>query len=365
MRSNSESRAIGAPILILVSSLALSGCTALGRLEAQSRVDPRTIAIYPLAGTTGASSKDCEVPRAGGDYRDGAIRIDCVHTDAIEVGPAAAGTVPAAAVANQNLAFGLYNEAARGNKIMRNRLASVLMKHSDDICTVELGQLTAREAMVNTGLGMATSALSTISSLVMGDFAKSALASGASFTNASRDHINAEVYRNILSTAISSAIDEERRATRQQLVDRFTIETADYSVDQMVMEVNRFHQGCSFYHGIGLVLKKVNRPGSSAANARRSIGVALNDIEGQIARIDRQFKGMKANDPRLAALVEQRAELEVTRTDLIKELADARLIADEGDTLPTKPKADPPVDDEAADDAAEGGGAVGDGNPGG
>jgi hypothetical protein len=353
-------RAGSASFLVILSSLTLSGCNALGRLEAQSRVDPRTIAIYPPAATNGAAKGHCAVPRAAGDYRDGAIRIDCVNPDAIELGQAAPGTVSPQALAEQERAFGLYHQAARGDKIMRNRLAAVLMKHSDDICTVELGQLTAREAMVNTGLGMATSALSTISALVMGDFAKTALASGASFTNASRDHINAEVYRNILSTAISSAIDEERARTRQELVDKFPNDTGDYSVDQMVMEVNRFHQGCSFYHGIGLVLKKVNRPGANAAGARRSINVALNDIDGEIARIDRQLNKWKTDDPRRAALVEQRAELVSKRTALLKELADARLIADEVDTVPNTPKDEPKADDGAGGGGAGDAGGTGD-----
>ena len=158
-------------LFVGASCVILAGCNTL---QAQSRVDPQTVAIYKAA--TPALPGTC-VQKIRGDVRYGAVDLDCFRF---------AGHTELA-----------YHEAS-ADRGARNRLAAVLLKQSDDVCTVEMGRLTANEAMVNVGLGSATSAFATAGAIVTGQLASNILSGLGSASNAVRDHVNAEVYRNVL-----------------------------------------------------------------------------------------------------------------------------------------------------------------------
>lgn len=289
-------------LFLLAAAAALPGCTAVRVLEAQSRIDPQTIALYNVAsGITAcpsmyssgqyvqdASGKLRWVPssvssraRAPGDFHDGAIPLHCLKDESGKSIYDAA--LPATSGTNVR-------------SVARNRLAAMLMKHSDDVCTVELGRLTSREAMVNTGFSVLTSGLSTASSLATGDVLKSILAGGASLSNATRTHVNAEVYRNALSTAVSKAIQTRRDEQRTAIISRFDDPADRYTVDQMVMEVNTYHQTCSFDRGLGLVIEAVSRPSETeSAQLLRSQAV-LAQRHLQVASLQQQLAAVPAGE---------------------------------------------------------------------
>lgn len=288
MRIHSEPRAIRAPILILVSSLALSGCNTL---RAQSRVDPIRIASY------GPVNDVCMEPAFPGDTNGGAVNLDCFRF--------------------RDVAGFAYVLAAK-DRGHRNRLASILMSESNTVCTREMGNLTAHEAMVNAGLATATTAFSTVGAIVSGKLASNILSGLASGTNATRGHINSEVYRNVLAVAVSKAIRLERDKQRAAIRAKYVSEWTDYSVDEMIEQVNQYHQTCSFYRGLDLVITAVDRTAYYNSDPRRTSAFAIDNVRAQIASIRRQIAHPKVSQAEKAELEKQLATLREHETALIK-----------------------------------------------
>jgi hypothetical protein len=253
---------------LLTSSLCLSLC-ACGTFQAQSRTDPIRVASY-----TSAVGK-CVEPQFPGDRHVGTINLDCFTFS---------GDTDYA-----------YKLAAK-NAGYRNRLASFLMNESNTVCTREMGNLTANEAMVNAGLAMATTAFSTVGSLVTGQVASNVLSGLASGTNATRGHINAEVYRSVLSTAVSKAIQNERDDQRAAILTHFSDGIAAYPVDLMLMDVNNYHQTCSFYRGLGLVIDAVSRPTDGESDQRLRAQAAVAQRQLQVASLERQLAQVPAGE---------------------------------------------------------------------
>ena len=128
----------------------------------------------------------------------------------------------------------------------RNRLAHILLAQSDAICTSEKGLMFKRQAEVNGYLSIAATALSTVSSIVTGDQAKSILSGGAAISSASRDHINTYAFYNQMMPALTKAIDNARTSKMTYLKSRLDDPIDKYSVDAMIYDVNAYHQLCSF-----------------------------------------------------------------------------------------------------------------------
>ena len=286
-----------ARLLLGVGGAALLG--ACSTLQNQSRVDPRTVANYPRDDRT---VDDPNCPREiGGDTHGGAINLDCFRFP---------GQGP-----NGITAY----ELAVDRKVERNRLAAILIKHADDVCTQELGRLTANEAITNTALATVASTLSGIATIVTGAHAKEIFAAGSGLATASRSHVNAHVFRNILSTAVSRAIHIERDKQRGAIQAQLAKDNATYNVDQMVVEVNAYHQTCSFYRGLTLVLEAVDRTRFEESDRAGALRAAIEMYNREIATLDARAgraKGKAKDD--LEALV---AQIETKRQKLVDELA--------------------------------------------
>ena len=239
-------------LLVGCAGVSLSGCARLG---AMSRVDPASAAVYPgnfrpedrgTAASAGQSSNFCPVVRGRSDFRPGAINLDCFRFPEDWEQPAVDD--PRAHLA--------YTRAAT-NRVARNRLTSILLSQSDEICTIELGQLTANEATVNSSLSILDSGLTTAANVVSGTLARSILTGVANVAGASRDHLNAHVYRSQFSYALARAILIERDRLRRELEGRFDATPEAFSVDAAIRAVNEYHSTCSFYRGLSLVIASV------------------------------------------------------------------------------------------------------------
>lgn len=284
------------------AGLALAGCNTLDVFEAQSRVDPIRIASY-------ATVRDaCVEPAFRGDTNGGAINLDCFRFKG-----------------ETQLA---YSQAAK-DRGYRNRLASILINESNTVCTREIGDLTAHEAMVNAGLATATTAFSTVGAIVTGQVASNILSGLASTTNATRGHINAEVYRNVMAAAVSKAIRLEREKQRTAIRARNANAVADYSVDQMVEDVNQYHQVCSFYRGLDLVLTAVDRSADQTSDQVLAARLALTSVRASISGLNRRLVDKKLSAEEKAELIEQRKALREHETALIKQHATVLPVAQE------------------------------------
>jgi hypothetical protein len=168
---------------------------------------------------------------------------------------------PPTGVTEGQLAYARAVESKRE----RNRLSALLLKHSDDLCTVELGRLNSNEATVNTSLSVLTTTLTTVANIVTGERASEILTGAATVASGSRDHINVHVYRNQVAYAVSRAIALERQTRREAIESRYIDAPDLWTVDDAIRAVNAYHQQCSFYKGLELLLASVE----SKANADR------------------------------------------------------------------------------------------------
>jgi hypothetical protein len=309
---------------LLIAALAVfpTGCTTL---QNQSRVDPQAIAVYPLTQAVGNYSCVTHIP---GDTRVGALDLNCLRFPG-----------------DSDLAY----PKARDDPSARSRLASILIMQSDNICTVEMGRLTADQAMVNTGLSSATTVFSTAGAIVTGQLAGNILSGLASGTNGIRDHINAETYRNTLSNALTKAIRQERDRQRAIIDANSKI----WDVDTMIRRVNEYHQVCSFFSGLDLVMKAVDRAGLYAADPRRTAAIAIDNVRGQIASINRQLGRKDITTAETQELVTERTALREHETELVKAWTALPAATTEPDTPDAAPNPAPSDDSSPTDETTQ------------
>lgn len=295
--------------LVTIASMGFAQ-SACSTLQAQARVDPQTIAYYnpgrtnaPVKGGTTALAgnyPDCPA-KLDGDSNSGAINLDCFRF------PENRGTGKTA-----------YERVAdeKTDAMLRNRLAAILIKQSDDICEREMGNLTANEAIANTALTTLDSFFSTAATIVSGKQAKSILSGLAGASNTGRTTLRAEVYRNVLTTAISHAIINKRTTVKTALEAKYTLGPGQYTVDQMIVDVNGYHQICSFYRGISLVSEAVEAAKPPANPAADASATAIAALDKEIAKTeDERAKAVTAGE-NTAQLDKSLADLRTSRTAL-------------------------------------------------
>lgn len=301
-------------IIVGCSGVLLSGC---GRLGAMSRVDPLSIAIYP----GGESSRDtpnirggrCSSVRGVGSYSRGAIDLNCFYFPEDTLAVAAASAAAKDGVTPPSTAPRLAYARAVDDERDRNRLTSLLLKHSDDTCVEEMGRLTANEATVNTSLSMLNTGVTTAANIVSGELAQQILTGIGTFAGASRSHFNSYVYRNTFPHAISRAISIERQRLRGLIEARYTDNTRVFTVDEAVRSANEYHGICSFYKGLELVLASVEGDQRSRDALVRQTQVDVIDQE-----IRRQEQALAtADEPNKAGYRTTIANLNLRRSTLL------------------------------------------------
>lgn len=264
----------GRGILYCAAILSLSVLASCARIGATSRVDPPTVAVYPggaddRPADTGwdpdKTDGRCQLLRGIGGWTRGAIDLDCFKflEDKDKDGA-------------ENLA---YSQAAQ-NPEKRNRLTALLLKHSDDVCVREMGQLTANQATVNASLNTLATAVTTAANIVTGEQAKSILTGIGTFAGATRSHMNADVYRNTVSYAISRAVTLERRRLREGIEARYGQALGAFTVDDAIRAANEYHGVCSFYKGLELVLASVE--GDQRTRDREARRAQIEDLQERI-----------------------------------------------------------------------------------
>jgi hypothetical protein len=277
-----------AGILLLTSTaVLLSGCTRLG---AMSRADPTTIAVYTgaayrppsrVATAVDINSRNgCVLVRAPNDFHVGAINLDCFRF------PEDWSRDPTSGEASSDhygqstpLRPWLAYARAASDRTARNRLTQILMKHSDDVCTVEMGRITSNQATVNASLNILSTAATTTANIVTGQ-ASEILTGVGTFATASRSHMNADVYRNTVAYAISRAITLERERLREQIQNRQAQDHENYTIDEAIRAVNQYHGVCSFYKGLELVLASVE--GDQRTREREARRAQIDELQNQV-----------------------------------------------------------------------------------
>jgi len=300
-----------ARLLVLGFSVVLGGCN----IGSFARVNPNTVASYGIpdpkrpataAAANAAARVDnskCPFTRGLDDTTDGAINLDCFRF------PGDSSGLTAYAQASGSSGSSARDTARA--EFARNRLAAILMKHADDVCVLEKGRIVGREGALNFGLGSATTAFSTVSTIVGGDLAKSILSGAAAFTSGVRGHAAESFYRNQVTQAINAAMDGEREKVRTELATRRKDKLADFTVDDMIRLVNQYHQACSYERGLQLLIKAaVNQEGFDDIARTRTAAASLASLEFQVAAIDRRLGGKNVDSDEKTQLLARKARLQ-------------------------------------------------------
>jgi hypothetical protein len=267
--------------------LALGGCSIM---HAQSRIDPRTVASYEPRGATpaagAAANTDCYTARYDGDANAGVVDLTCARFPGDDDGPTAYALATGATLydpAHMPLQ-GEPLETAR--RQFRNRLGAMLMKHSDDVCTASIGRAANNEAVSNAVLNTLTTTLASVASIVTGQEAQRILGAGAAISSGTRDHLNAAIFRNVLVSAVSRAIRDERTGISRSIDEGMTKPITDYNADTMIRDINRYHQSCSFIRGLELVVRAVDRTATSDRTEQiQRYNDAITALDGEIGKV--------------------------------------------------------------------------------
>ncbi|CAO1654171.1 hypothetical protein NYA22BAC_02685 [Parasphingorhabdus sp. NYA22] len=340
--------------IAVIMASGLAGCTTIGEtLGSKARINPNMVASYDRD-NKGAWKQDCPLVYGDTTSWKGAINLSCFKfpNDSESAYQVAAGYIvpakmplmfqangifpPVAAVAAKPVAAGPKAKVPKVAAVApaavapvgtqkpvptkdvhtyyRNRLEEVLIKRSQDICTIEKGRIFANEATTNAGLGILTTGLSTVSSIVSGDLAKSILAGGAAFTSSSRDHLNANIWKNQLTTAITNAIDVTRLELLGKIAENRSKTVYEYNVDEMIRMVNQYHQACSFGTGLqSLMTASANQARFTTLNENYELQTKISNLSTSITML-RSAKAepatLKPLEDRLAELILKAAETE-------------------------------------------------------
>ena len=275
-------------LLTLFSILCqMAACAGLGR---QARIDPASVSTIGFAKQGGS---ECSLTTTLIGDRRNAIDLDCFKFHKSD-------TKTAYELASKKV------ESTSGSLLprdARNRLEGALLNHSNIICENEKGLIYAKRAFFSSALDFGSSGFSIASTIVGGDLARSILSGMAGLATATRTNVDSNVYKNQLVPAITKVIDAERSRLSTQIKARRTNPISEYSVDQMIMQVNRYHQACSFQKGVELLLDAaINKEGVDrileGINVRAANKVLLeqrkmlkklgsNEADSKVAEIDK------------------------------------------------------------------------------
>ena len=222
------------------------------------------------------------------DTRDGAINLDCFTFPEVDA------VVKDEIISDRTkLAYAMATIKSSD----RNRLTSILIKHSDDVCTAELGRLTANEATTNASLSILSTGFSAAATVVGGELAKSILSGTATVLGASRDHINVHVYRNTIAQAVSQVIASERKKISDAIYSKYSDDKSIWSIDDAIRQVNVYHSQCSFFKGLELLLKAAdNNTDLQAYRSARAQQVTLTRIDDEISRLQGMLRLVNDDD---------------------------------------------------------------------
>jgi hypothetical protein len=174
---------------------------------------------------------------------------------------------------------------------LRNQVISYLMAESVALCVVHVSEIYGKEAGFNIATGSIASLTSGFAAISPGSRAAT-LSAISSFTSAERALVNESVYKNLLTTAIATKIEQSRATLGKTLINRKKEPYKDYRIEDAIYDVIDYHHACSFYKGMELAL-------AEGTNTNPATKLALLETQAQALaqQIDvrAQALGMDAN----------------------------------------------------------------------
>ncbi|MCC9623109.1 hypothetical protein LPB41_15565 [Thalassospira sp. MA62] len=220
-----------------------------------------------------------------------------------------------------------FKVAQNGSEKERNELQGVILRRSETACQNHKAAIYTNSAVFNVSTGFLTSALAGAGAIVNGQMATSILAGTAALSNSTRSLVNEEVYQQMLSTAIISEIELNRKEFLAEISKKRASTTTDYTVEDAILDAERYNNLCSFYKGVASLVQKAGKSERNyedvLSQSRSALKTEKDEIQSEINEITTEISQITpATDP-------YRISLESRRTLLVKKLEniDGRLMS--------------------------------------
>lgn len=179
--------------------------------------------------------------------------------------------------------------AARKTKENRNDLQAYLIRYSNRICDNHKAAIVANRAVFNLFSGLANVGIGAAGALVSGGASQvlSAISAGISGGQAV---VNSEIYAKYLAPAIVKRIDIDRKSVALELAANRAKMLKDYSVDDAVLAVQKYHLECSFYKA----LASLSEEGAKAPDDMTNITKLIELEEKKLEAINAELSALEA-----------------------------------------------------------------------
>tara|TARA_R110001583_G_scaffold140307_1_gene292537 strand:+ start:25505 stop:26272 length:768 start_codon:yes stop_codon:yes gene_type:complete len=156
---------------------------------------------------------------------------------------------------NETLAF----TEAKDNQKARNELQGAILRRSERACEDHKAAIYTNAAMFNVSTGFLTSALAGAGAIVTGQTASNILAGTAALSNSTRSLVNEEVYQQMIASAVIAEIDQNRKTLSEKISEKRKEVIEEYTVEDAILDVERYNNACSFYQGISSLVQKAGK----------------------------------------------------------------------------------------------------------
>lgn len=188
-----------------------------------------------------------------------------------------------------------YTEAS-GDPQKRNRLQDILIEHSDTTCTEFKDLMYARVAARKVGLQTTALLTAGAAAIVGGDTAQKILAGVGAAAVGFDAIVDAEVLQNQLITAVATQIDTSRTTIRTEIESKrkttagAPVAVSNYSIDEAIRDVNRYHTACGFLPAIQALVAKAETPRLTP----ESIDAQQQDLEAKLTELETKIGTARA-----------------------------------------------------------------------
>lgn len=188
------------------------------------------------------------------------------------------GRLPSSANEEQQTSGGpSAYEDAKGDAsgVKRNDLMDHLIKNSGNICEAHKAGIISTASAANLGLTEVSTVLSGLGAILTPASTVRALSGAATITSATNANISQAAYQSLVAEAIVASIEQAREEKDSHLSLNRKKSLTDYSVDQMLVDVDDYHHACSFYQGLVTLTKAVDRISPTSAELQARIDALM------------------------------------------------------------------------------------------
>lgn len=203
---------------------------------------------------------------------------------------------------------------ADSDKMKRNRLQDVLIDRSNTACGRFLDELYSRVTVRKSILATTALLASAAGAIVTGENAQRILA-GTSASAIGFDAImDSTVLQNQMVTLLVSQIQTARKGIRLEIAAKREKEPSEYSIDEAILDVGRYHEACSFIYAVTELTKTANKPLITKTKISEELASVVSKRENmlqELSRTDLNKSVRQSRENELAGLDQRKAFLEM------------------------------------------------------